>query len=124
MSRGSRRRENRWKLWDEPKKRAAKDPQIPKVTTRSARKLEHSAWARLLIRQHGIEKALQITRRMAVDYHIGYKKQAEPNQMKDYYRAAFNYMKNEYQKKLAVPAPAAPKAQATPTSGSHPEAST
>lgn len=114
MSRGRARRENRWKLWDEPKKKPARDAQLPKVA-RSAGRVEHTQWAKEFVKTHGLEKALQITRRLAVDFHIGHKKQSELNLRKDFYRAAFNYMRNTYNQRaqaLVTPVDKAPEASA------------
>ena len=114
MSRGARRRENRWKLHDDPKKKVARIPGLPKVA-RSAGRVEHTEWAKALIARHGLEKAIQITRKLAVDVHIGTRKTSEPNLQKWFYRSAFNWMKKKYNANRApVMGETRAQAQATP----------
>lgn len=95
-----KRRPSRWVHWDDPKKKPCRDG-LTKVAPRSAHRVEHTEWAKALAERHGLERALQIVRPLAVDFHIGFKKQSSPNESKEFYRSAFNYLRNVFKSRTA-----------------------
>lgn len=74
------------------------DQKSKEKNTRPLRGINHVEWVKSLVRVQGAEKAIRMLRALAPDFHIGHKKQSEPNKQAGFYKSALAYALKVYGK--------------------------